>query len=87
MLRKARLWEEHPGRPSNEWQRTILSCLLDGFEEKITSSKWAELAKCSQDTTSRDLEDLIQWSSVARNPAGGRSTSDTLIEPTESPDR
>jgi hypothetical protein len=52
---------------------------LDGFEGELTSSKWAKLAKCSQDTALRDIGDLVGRGILARNPGGGRSTSYALV--------
>ena len=52
-------WEAQPGA-FNDRQRKIVNRLLDGFEGKLTSSKWAKLAKCSQDTASRDINDLVE---------------------------
>ena len=49
--------------------------LLDGFEGKLTSSKWAWLAKCSRDTAYRDILDLMERGILKKNPGGGRSTS------------
>ncbi|CDI03492.1 Filamentation induced by cAMP protein Fic [Candidatus Competibacter denitrificans Run_A_D11] len=60
VLRKARFWKQHSGEAFNARQRAILNRLMDGFEGKLTSSKWAKIAKCSQDTASRDIEDLIK---------------------------
>jgi Fic family protein len=45
---------------------------------KLTSSKWARLAKCSQDTALRDIEDLIGKKVLVKDEAGGRSTSYSL---------
>jgi Fic family protein len=53
--------------------------MLDGFDGKLTSSKWAKLAKCSQDTASRDIDDLIAKGALERGSAGGRSTSYELV--------
>ncbi len=53
--------------------------LLNGFEGKLTSSKWARLAKCSQDTAYRDILDLIERGALRKNPGGGRSTSYSLV--------
>ena len=80
VLRKARFWELHGGESFNERQRTLLNRVLDGFEGKLTSSKWAKLGKCSQDTASRDIDDLIRRGILVRNPGGGRSTSYSLAE-------
>jgi Fic family protein len=80
VLRKARFWERHGEEPLNERQRAILNRVLDGFEGKLTSTKWARLGKCSQDTASRDIDDLIRRGILVRNPGGGRSTSYSLAE-------
>jgi Fic family protein len=81
VLRKARFWEAHTGVPLNDRQRKIVNRLLDGFEGKLTSSKWAKLARCSQDTAGRDINDLVKRGILAKDAAGGRSTSYTLVEP------
>lgn len=52
--------------------------LLDGFIGKLTSSKWAKIAKCSKDTAIRDINDLIDKDILIREEAGGRSTSYVL---------
>jgi Fic family protein len=56
----------------------VLNRLLDGFEGKLTTSKYAKLAKCSQDTALRDILSLVERGILARNPEGGRSTSYAL---------
>lgn len=72
---KARFWETHSGASFNERQRVILNRLLDGFDGKLTSSKWAKIGKCSQDTALRDINDLLERNILMRDDAGGRSTS------------
>ena len=62
----------------NERQRMIANKLLDGFEGKLTSSKWAKIAKCSQDTALRDILDLLEKRILKKEAAGGRSTSYVL---------
>jgi Fic family protein len=62
----------------NERQRLVLNRLLDGFEGKLTTSKYAKLTKSSQDTALRDIQQLVEHGILVRNPAGGRSTSYTL---------
>ena len=81
VLRKARFWEKHPGTAFNARQRDVLNRLLDGFEGKLTSSKWAKLTKCSQDTALRDIDELLKRDVLARSDSGGRSTSYSLVEP------
>ena len=83
VLRKARFWEVHAGESFNDRQRKIVNRLLNGFEGKLTSSKWAKLAKCSQDTAHRDIIDLVKRRILAKDAAGGRSTSYSLTEPAE----
>lgn len=62
----------------NDRQQLIINRLLDGFEGKLTTSKYATLAKCSQDTAHRDILALVGHGVLIRNPEGGRSTSDSL---------
>lgn len=80
VMAKARFWEARAGQSFNERQRLVLNRLLDGFEGKLTSSKWAALAKCSQDTALRDIDDLVRRGVLARGAGGGRSTSYSLAE-------
>lgn len=75
VLVKARFWKSRGGESFNDRQRKVINRLLDGFEGKLTSSKWARLTKCSQDTALRDINDLLERSVLKRDEAGGRSTS------------
>ncbi len=75
VLRKARFWQMHGTEPFNERQRLLLNRLLDGFEGKLTSSKWGKLAKCSQDTALRDILELVERGLLVRDAGGGRSSS------------
>lgn len=79
VLVKARFWERFAREALNERQIKVLNRVLDGFEGKLTSSKWAKLAKCSQDTAARDINDLIKRGVLRKNPGGGRSTSYSLV--------
>ena len=81
VLEKARFWERIRNVPLNERQRSIVNRLLDGLEGKLTSSKYATLAKCSQDTAHRDILYLVEHRVLVRNPEGGRSTSYSLAPP------
>lgn len=78
VLRKAKFWEALAGESINARQRLILNRLLDSFEGKLTSSKWAKIAKCSQDTALRDITDLVNRSILIRDEGGGRNTSYSL---------
>ena len=79
-LHKARFWEAHAHEPFNKRQRAIINRMFDGFEGKLTSSKWAKLAKCSQDTALRDIDDLVKRGVLVKEPGGGRSTSYALVD-------
>mgnify|MGYP001554184007 CR=1 FL=1 len=79
VLSKAGFWKTHAGESFNDRQRAIINRLLDGFEGKLTSSKWAKLAKCSQDTALRDISDLLTRRILATDDAGGSSTSYELM--------
>lgn len=81
VLRKADYWEAHAPQAINDRQRRIVNALLDGFEGKLTSSKYAKIAKASQDTATRDLNDLVAKGMLVKDPAGGRSTSYSLAAP------
>lgn len=78
VLFKARFWESVANVALNERQRLVLTRLLEGFEGKLTTSKWAKLAKCSQDTALRDIMPLVEHGIFVRDSAGGRSTSYSL---------
>ena len=79
VIQKARFWERFAKEPLNERQIKVLNRLLEGFEGKLTTSKWARLANCSQDTAYRDILDLVNRGALAKDAAGGRSTSYSLI--------
>ncbi|HIZ51459.1 MAG TPA: Fic family protein [Candidatus Pseudomonas excrementavium] len=78
VLTKARFWQRWATTPLNERQLKVLNKLLDGFEGKLTSSKWAAIAKCSPDTALRDINDLLARGVLRKSDAGGRSTSYVL---------
>ena len=78
VLVKTHFWQRWtvPGSaPLNERQTKLINRLLDGFEGKLTSSKWAAIAKCSPDTALRDITDLLIRGVLRKSDAGGRSTS------------
>lgn len=80
VLKKGKLFESASAKGLNERQRYMLNRLHDNFEGKLTSSKWAKMTKCSQDTASRDIQNLIERGILVREDAGGRSTSYKLAE-------
>lgn len=79
VLNKARFWQHWAGTPLNERQVKVLNRALDGLEGKLTSSKWASLAKCSPDTALRDITQLLDLGVLNRAPGGGRSTAYELV--------
>ena len=80
VLAKARFWERIKDIALNDRQRLVLNRLLEGLEGKLTTSKYAKLAKCSQDTALRDILPLVERGILVRNPEGGRSTSYALAQ-------
>lgn len=81
ILVKTKLWQKMATIPMNERQIKVLNRLLDGFEGKLTTSKWAAMAKCSTDTGLRDITELVQHNILHRSAAGGRSTCYELVLP------
>ncbi len=80
VLRKARFWDMFGKTAINDRQKKVLNLLMGEFDGKLTSSRWAKLAKCSQDTAHRDILELIDLGILKKNLAGGRSTSYSLAE-------
>lgn len=78
VLRRDLFWRTHAGKTVNERQRLLLNMLIDGFTGKLKSSKWATIAKCSQPTAIRDIEELIKFGILVQDPGGGRNTSYSL---------
>lgn len=79
VMAKAKFWTSNADQNFNSRQQKMLNSLLDGFEGKLTSSKWAKICKCSQDTATRDINDLMTRGLLEKEPAGGRSTSYVLV--------
>jgi Fic family protein len=75
---KSRYWEKLRDVPLNDRQRLVINRMLEGFEGKLTTSKWAALTKSSTDTALRDIQQLVERGVLVRGQAGGRSTSYTL---------
>ena len=80
VLRKAQFWNAAASKSLNNRQRLILNQLIGGFEGKLTSSKWAKIAKCSQDTALRDIQDLLYQGLLMQTAGGGRSTGYELAD-------
>lgn len=80
VLDKHRFWNRHAKEIFNERQVLLLNKLLEGFNGKLTSSKWAQITKCSADTALRDINDLIGKQILQKESAGGRSTNYELVD-------
>jgi len=83
VLHKARVWERINLNPVNDRQRNVINRMLDDFKGHLTTSKYAKLAKCSNDTALRDIRELLARGIVAQNSGGGRSTSYRIADPDE----
>ncbi|WP_418420341.1 Fic family protein [Alistipes indistinctus] len=79
VLHKADFWDKHIETELNARQRLMLNKMLDGFDGKLTSSKWAKITKASQQTALRDIQDLIDKNILQKEPQGGRSTNYELL--------
>ena len=83
VLNRTRFWQRWATTPLSERQVKLINSLLDGFEGKLTTSKWAVIAKCSADTALRDINDLLALGVLRKMDAGGRSTGYELNDLTE----
>ena len=81
VLTKARFWDRIKGVSINDRQRAVIVRMLDGFEGKLNTSKWAKLTKVSTDTALRDITDLVEKGVLIKDVGGGRSTSYSLVRP------
>jgi Fic family protein len=79
VLQKAEFWDMHKNTDLNSRQRLMLNKLLDGFEGKLKTSKWAKITKCSPDTALRDIKDLIEKGILQQEEQGGRSTNYEMV--------
>lgn len=79
VLKKHKFWNDNIGLEFNERQKKILNRLFDGFDGKLTSSKWAKINKCSRDTALRDIQDLEEKEILRKTNEGGRSTNYELV--------
>lgn len=80
VLRKAGFWERNRNVPFNERQRKLLNMQFGGFFGKLTTGKWAKIAKCSTDTALNDIRDLVEKGVLRKTDEGGRSTNYVLVE-------
>lgn len=80
VLRKAEFWERNRNVAFNERQRKLINMQFDGFFGKLTTSKWAKIAKCSNDTALNDINDMIAKGILRKTDEGGRSTNYVLAD-------
>lgn len=79
VLRKADFWQKHIAEPFSERQRLMLNLYLDGFDGKLTTKKWAAIAKCAVPTAQRDINNLIERGVLKTNPGGSKNTSYEIV--------
>ncbi len=79
VLARARFWERIADISINERQRKVIILLLGDFQGTLTTSRWARINQCSQDTAGRDINDLVDHGILARSAEGGRSTNYRLV--------
>jgi Fic family protein len=79
IIYKHSFWLTNSKATINDRQRKILNMLMDDFEGKLNTTKWAKIGKCSQDTALRDIQDLIEKGIMVKREQGGRSTNYELI--------
>lgn len=80
VLVKARFWQRWAGLPLNRRQAKLLNRLLDGFDGRLTSTRWASIAKCSADSALRDINELIALGVLRKAEGGGRSTAYQIVD-------
>jgi Fic family protein len=79
VLQRVEFWHKHTYTPLNERQRLMINKMQEDFFGKLTSSKWAQIAKCSQDTAGRDIQDLLSKNVLFKEDGGGRCTGYGLV--------
>lgn len=80
VLRKADFWERNRNVSINERQRKLINLQFDGFFGKLSTGKWAKIAKCSTDTALNDIRDLVEKGILKKSEEGGRSTNYVMVE-------
>lgn len=80
VLRKAKYWEWLRTKKLNDRQKLMLNKLLDGFDGKLNTTKWAKIAKCSHDTALRDITGLMEQGVLVKEPGGSKNTSYNLAK-------
>jgi len=78
ILQKADFWMRNAAVNLNNRQHAIINKLLDGFEGKLTTTKYAKITKCSRDTALRDVTDLMEKGVLTKEEGLGKNTSYVL---------
>jgi len=79
LQKEQEFWFQNGTKMENERQQKMVAMLLDGFTEKLTTTVWATLTDCSQDTALRDIQDLVEKGILEKLPGGGRSTAYQIV--------
>lgn len=79
VLKRVDFWDKHTSTDLNTRQRTMITRMQEDFFGNLSSSKWAKMTKCSQDTATRDINDLVEKGIFQKSDSGGRSTRYELI--------
>ena len=80
VVKKSMFWQDHRDAAMNERQVKVVNMLWDGFEGKLTTTKWAKICKTSQPTALRDINDLIDKGILVKGEEGSKNTSYILVE-------
>lgn len=75
IIEKAKFWQSHAGEQFNHRQKKLLDMQFEGFFGKLSTGKWAKIAKCSTDTALNDINDLVSRGILRKDVGRGRSTS------------
>ena len=78
ILSKTNFWQKNNNLNLNERQKKIINLLFDGFDGKLTSTKWAKICKCSQDTATNDINDLIKYGILEKHGQARATCYDLL---------
>ena len=73
VLQKAEFWQKNSNLVFNERQIKVLNRFMDNFEGNLTTTKWAKMCNCSQDTANLDINDLID-KKILKKTGKGRAT-------------
>jgi Fic family protein len=75
IIKKDAFWKKQEQVVFNTRQKQITNILLEGFNEKLTTSTYALITKCSRDTALRDVTDLMQKNILLKKEGFGKNTN------------